>query len=184
MTHPPILRADQAFLLVIDIQEAFLPHIHEMDRVIERTGIMIDAARLLDLPMIVTEQYPKGLGATVEPIHRLLQGTAAHDKTTFSCWKDDKIQDAIRTLGRRHAILTGIETHVCVSQTALDLLTAGIVPFILADAVSSRRASDHDIALRRLLHAGAVITTAEAAAMELTASSKHPKFKEISKRIK
>lgn len=184
MNHDIKLSADKCLLLVVDIQEAFVPHIHEMPRVIERSRIMIEAAKLLGVPVITSEQYPKGLGRTVEPLQNALGDCRYYDKVTFSLCGDEALQQAIRDRRRKQCLLVGIETHVCISQTTLDLLAMDMEPYLLTDALSSRREGDHDVALRRLLHAGATLTTTEATIMEITRSSKHPQFKALSQLVK
>ena len=184
MRHQNLLSAENCLLLVVDIQEAFEPHISKIDRVIERSRIMIKAAGLLGIPVIVTEQYPKGLGSTVEPLRQLLQDCQPYEKTAFSCCSDDTINSAILVTGRKQILLVGIEAHVCISQTTHDLLAQNLQCHVAADAVSSRRQSDCRVALDRLARAGAIITTTEAAIMELTTHSRHEKFREISQLIK
>jgi nicotinamidase-related amidase len=178
------LDVDQSLLLVIDIQDAFTPHIQEMDRVVERSAIMVEAAQVLGLPIIVTEQYPKGLGRTVEALQQSLGNCRYYEKTAFSVMKELAIQEAIHRTGRKQIIIAGIETHVCVSQTAFHLLEDDFQVYIVADAAGSRRKLDHDTALERIRQAGAVITTTEAVIMEMTLTSKHPSFKQISTIIK
>ena len=185
MRHAQLLSAKQTLLLVIDIQEAFADHIFEMDRVIERSRILIEAAKLLDLPIIVSQQYPKGLGQTVETIRQALGDSADYlDKTAFSCGQDDSLVKAIEATGRKQVLLCGIETHVCVLQTAFDLLALDKRAYLAVDAVSSRNPADSQVALKRMFKAGVVSTTTEAAIMEMTISSKHPAFKAISRLIK
>jgi len=184
MRSDRLLAAEKCRLLVVDIQEAFAPHIHQMERVIERSRIMIEAAGLLEVPIIVTEQYPKGLGATVEPIREALGDCAYHQKTAFSCWQDQAIQEAILATGRRQILMVGIEGHVCIGQSAHDMLAAGLSCHLAVDAISSRRAADCEAALARVKDAGAFLSTTEAAIMEMTVSSKHRAFREISKLIK
>ena len=178
------LASHTTLLLVVDIQEAFVPHIHEMERVIERSRVMIRAARLLDVPIIASEQYPKGLGRTVEPIRQALGECRYFEKTAFSVWGDEALREAILQTGRPQVLLVGIETHVCIAQTALDLLAAGITPYLALDAISSRTARDADVARERLSRAGAIPMTVEAAILEMTVTARHPKFKEISRLIK
>ena len=179
-----MIDVEQSLLLVIDVQEAFVPHIQEMDRVVERSGIMVEAAKILGLPIIVTEQYPKGLGRTVDALQQSLGDCQYYEKTSFSVMKELAIHDAISRTARKQILVAGIETHVCVSQTAFHLLEDDFQVYILADAAGSRRKEDHDIALERVRQASAVITTTEAAIMEMTLTSKHPSFKEISTIIK
>ncbi len=184
MRHEHLLDSKKALLMVIDIQDAFTPYIYEMDRVVERTRIMIEAAKLLELPVLVTEQYPRALGSTVETLRATLGDICYFDKLTFSCCQDETIRSALIDSGRSQVILTGIESHICVQQTACDLIKMGMTPFLAADAVSSRRPFDADISRQRMQQTGVFVTTTEAALMEMLISSKHPAFKAISKLIK
>jgi nicotinamidase-related amidase len=184
MRHEKLLAADKCVLLVVDIQEAFAGHISELERVIERSKIMIQAARLLKVPMVVTEQYPKGLGRTLGPIQEALGDCQYYDKVTFSCCQDNSIKEILQNAGRSQVLIVGIETHVCIMQTAYDLLAMNLQPYIAVDAVGSRRESDRQVALQRLQQDGVVLTTTEAAIFEVAVSAKHPAFKEISKLVK
>jgi len=184
MPHRNLLSSSDCVLMVVDIQDAFQGHIPDLEQVIARSGIMIQAARLLEIPIIVTEQYPKGLGRTVEPLRNILGDCPYYDKLTFSCLGDEKIKAALSASQRSQLLLVGIETHVCLAQTAFDSLALGLKTFLAADAISSRRSADAQTALKRLRNAGAVITTTEAAILEMTKSSQHPRFREISKLIK
>ncbi len=179
-----MLSPDDSLLLVVDIQDAFTEHIHEMDRVIRRSALMIQAAGLLELPVVITEQYPKGLGRTVEAIQAVVGPLTCYDKVSFCCLQNDAIRDAILNASRSQILMVGIETHVCIAQTAFNALATGLQPFVAADAVGSRRPFDHDIALDRMRQAGVKVTTTEAAIMEMTVSSKHPAFKDLSRLIK
>jgi nicotinamidase-related amidase len=172
--------ADTA-LLVIDVQEKLLAKIPGADRLVQNVGFLIDAARLLDLPVLATEQYAKGLGPTIAPLAaRLPQRT---DKKAFSCCAVPEVLDALFRGGRPQVVLAGIEAHVCVQQTALDLLSQGFRVFIPGDAVESRAADDRKFALRRLERVGAVVTSAEACVFEWTGTADHPRFKEISRLV-
>ena len=184
MNDPKMLSADKCLLLVVDIQDAFLNHIEQMDQVIKRSRIMIEAAKLLDLPLIATEQYPQALGRTVKVLRDALGDIRYYDKVCFSCCGDETIKKAIIDSSRSQILMVGIETHVCVLQTAFNLLEMDKQVFIASDAVSSRRQNDTEIALHRLQQQGVIITTTETAIMEMTASSKHPAFREISRLIK
>jgi len=184
MRHEQLLSSDKALLMVIDIQEKFIPHIHEMERVVDRTKVLIEAAKLLQVPVVVSQQYPQGLGETVASIRQALsETTAIHDKTTFSCCQDDTLQEELQKHDRNQVILAGIEIHICVAQTAFDLLASGKQPYIAVDAVSSRKPADADVALKRMFKAGIISTTTEAAIMEMTVDSRHPAFKELSRII-
>jgi isochorismate hydrolase len=184
MRHNKLLSVDRSVLLVVDIQDAFAKHIHEMDRVITRSCVMIKAAQTLQLPVIVTEQYPDGLGETVAKVAEVLGQCTRYDKVAFSCCQDKAVKEALLATGRNQVLLVGIEAHVCILQTCYDLMALDLQPYVAVDAVSSRRPEDMRIAFDRLGNDNVVLTTTEAAIMEMTASSKHPAFREISKIIK
>ncbi|MBN1437262.1 MAG: isochorismatase family protein [Sedimentisphaerales bacterium] len=184
MPHKNLLNADDCLLLVADIQDAFLPHILNIERVIKRSQVAVQAAQVLELPIIVTEQYPQGLGRTVAPLQKTLAQIPYHEKLTFNCLSEPAIKQAILAANCHQVLIVGIEAHICVSQTAHALLAQGFTCHVAADAVSSRKQIDYDIALARMRHAGITITTTEAAVMEMTQSSRHPNFKAISQIIK
>ena len=184
MPSEMLLSQEKAMLLVVDIQDAFMNHIPKIEAVIERSRIMIKAAQLLKLPLVVTEQYPRGLGRTNDAVQKILGNVNYLDKVTFSCAQDGPINTAITDAARSQVVVVGIETHVCISQTAHDLLAMGLQPFVAADAVASRHKIDHKMALRRMRQAGIVITTTEAAIFELMVSSKNEVFREISRLVK
>lgn len=181
MTPPRLLAADSV-LVVVDVQDKLLAKMPTAASLVAAVGFVLDVANLLEVPVRATEQYPKGLGPTTADIaRRLPQPVPA--KTAFSCCGADGFADEVRTLNRRTVVLTGMETHVCVAQTALDLIEAGFRVFLPVDAVSSRFEVDHAAALRRLEHAGAVLTTAEAVAFEWVRDAAHPQFKAVSKLV-
>ena len=141
MRHEKLLSADKCLLMVIDLQEAFKAHIPGWERILERSRIMIEAAQLLDVPIIVTEQYPKGLGRTVDLLRKVLGECQYYEKVTFSSCQDETIRQALLSHERSQLLLVGIETHVCIGQTACDALSMGLQPFLALDAIGSR----HDI---------------------------------------
>ncbi|MFW5690155.1 MAG: isochorismatase family protein [Spirochaetota bacterium] len=171
-------------LLVIDIQERLLPVIDGAADVEARSSVAIAGARTLGVPVLATEQYPKGLGHTVAPIAGQLGDLAPVPKVRFSCCGVDAVDAELERLAPRTVLIAGIETHVCVMQTCLDLLERSITPVILADCVGSRHELDHRYALERLRAEGAVITTLEAALFELTGEAGTDEFKAISKLVK
>lgn len=184
MRHPDLLSAERSLVLVVDIQDAFAKSIKDLDRVIERSSVLIKAARLLDVPVVVTEQYPQGLGETVAPLREALGETARLAKVTFSCLQDEAVVAAVRATGRSQLVLVGIETHVCIAQTALDALALGLTPYLVLDALASRRRPDAEAALTRLTRHGIAATTVEAAIMEMTRTAKHAAFKDIARLIR
>ena len=177
--HPSVLSADEAFLVVIDVQERFRSVQKDFPRMIEGAVRLTRACRLLDLPILVTEQYPKGLGQTVPELQEVLGKREALEKTCFSSCGSEEFAKRLQDLGRRQALVCGIETHVCVSQTVHDLLQSGFTVHVAVDAVESRNALDREVALRKMERSGAILTTTEAAAFELLADARNPKFKEV-----
>jgi len=183
MTPPlPRLTAADSVLVVVDVQDKLLAKIPTAAALVRNVGFLLDAAALLGVPAVATEQYPKGLGpTTAELARRLPAGPPA--KTAFSCCGAAGFLADLRGRGRPNVVLAGMETHVCVLQTALDLLALDFRVYIPVDAVGSRYAIDHEQALRRLERAGAILTTAETCVFEWTGGSSHPKFKEVSKLV-
>jgi nicotinamidase-related amidase len=172
------MRLDPAttLLAVIDVQERLLAAIPDADRVVTRCERLAQAADLLDVRCVLTEQYPQGLGPT--PAGLATRLPAASTKMSFSCCGCAPFAAALAP-DVASVVLAGLETHVCVAQTALDLLARGLAVFVAVDAVASRHHLDHDVALRRLEGAGAVPTTSEAVLFEWCRSAEHPRFKEV-----
>ena len=165
-------------LLVVDVQEKLLPAIMQRERLIWNIRRLIDGANILGLPVAATEQYPKGLGPTVSTLTERLGQIPS--KLTFSCRECRDVFDHFRQRNVYKILVVGIETHVCVQQTVLDLLADGYRTFVAVDAVSSRNALDHETALRRMDSAGATLTTAESALFEWCEAAGTPEFKQIS----
>jgi len=173
----PRLSSANAVLLVIDIQEAFHGHIADLDRVIANAAVMCRAAAELALPVIVTEHYPQGLGRTVAPVREALpSGTPIFEKTRFSAFVPE-VANAIHRLGRPNALLCGLEAHVCVMQTALDLLASGVQSFHLTDAIGAGQPLQIPPAMRRIERAGSLPTGTLSAIYELMADARHPAFR-------
>jgi nicotinamidase-related amidase len=179
-----MLKRDEAVLVFIDVQGK----LHEMmdkkailDGNLER---MIRCAQLMEIPMVGTEQIPEKLGSTSEPFKSLLGEVPMIAKSAFSCYGEPKFMEAFNGLAKRQAILVGIETHVCVYQTALDLLEAGIEVFVVADAVSSRAPENKLLALQAMREAGAQILPTEAILFALLRDAADPHFKELLRLIK
>jgi len=177
-----ILNRDQAALLVIDVQERINAVMADQNH-LSRLEVLVAACRGLDVPVISSEQYPQGLGPTVGTLATAL-GTQPASKLTFSCTRDDSLRGVIENNGRHQIIVTGIETHVCVLQTVLDLLLLGYQVHVPHDAVNSRRPADKEWALHRMAAAGAVITSTESALFELLERCDTSDFKTIAKLIK
>jgi nicotinamidase-related amidase len=171
-----LLERDRAALVVIDVQESFRPYAAFAD-VASACSKLVQAARILEVPALVSEQYPKGLGHTAPELG--LAGERLIEKTVFSAARADGFDLA----GREQAIVCGIETHVCVSQTVHDLLARGVEVHVPADAVGSRHEIDYERGLERMERAGAVVSTVEAALFELLERAGTPEFKAVQKLI-
>jgi nicotinamidase-related amidase len=179
---PPRLTAQNSTLLVVDVQDKLLAVMPDAPGLIRDVGFLLDVANLLQIPVRATEQYPQGLGPTNAELVRRLKDERP-TKVDFSCCGAPGLLSEIRQLGRPNVVVAGMETHVCVLQTVLDLLADGLQVFVAADAVQSRFSVDHEVALRRMERAGAVLTTSETAAFEWLGGSDHPQFKGVSKLV-
>ena len=173
-------------LLVIDIQERLVKAMNEkiVENVIKNTGILIELSKVLGMPFLVTEQYRKGLGPTVEAISNRLGDSVVPEKLYFDCVKDDTIKKKIMDLNKKNIILTGIEAHVCVFQTAISLLTEGFNVVVASDAVSSRRKHDWKFSLKALDKSGAFIYPTETIAFLLLEKAGTPEFKKMAPMFK
>jgi len=177
------LVAADSMLLVVDVQDKLLAAIPEAGALVRDITFLAKAAKLLAVPVIGTEQYPKGLGPTAADVLPLLSQPPLA-KMAFSCLGSEPFADLLTTLTARQVVVVGIEAHVCVLQTVLDLIAAGREVFLPADAVRSRRPTDRETALRRCERAGAVLTTVETVAFEWLRGADHPSFKAVSQLVK
>lgn len=179
------IKKDDSVAVAIDIQTKLFPFIHENKSLEETTLKFIEGLKTLEIPMIVTEQYPKGIGPTLPSVKdRLGEAYKPIEKLAFSCCSEPAFMEALRQTGRKNVIVFGIETHVCVLQTVLDLIAEGYRPAVVADCVSSRKELDKQTALARMRQEGATVTTYESLLFELTEASGTPQFKAISKIVK
>ncbi len=171
---------EQAIALVVDYQEKLMPVMHEKEQLLRNSCILLEGLKVLDVPMVITQQYTKGLGMTVEAITEAA-GTAEYiDKIAFTAY--DAVKWKLR--GKKYVIVCGIETHICVLQTIIDLKAAGFVPVLVADCVSSRKESDKQIALDRARQEGAIVTTYESLLFELLKVAGTETSKKIQKLIR
>ena len=175
------LEAERTALLVIDVQEKLLPPIFQKEQLVRNSALLIRLAGILKMPVIMSTQYAKGLGNTVPEVASLLPDAVAIDKQMFSCFGSDVFCSTLKRLpgNRNTVLLCGMESHICVMQTALGALREGYVVHIASDAVSSRTEWNWRIGLERMRAAGAVISSTEMATYELLRSSAAPGFKEI-----
>jgi nicotinamidase-related amidase len=168
-------------LLVIDVQEKLMPKIQCRDALVRDILVLVEGAKLLGLPIWATEQYPKGLGFTLPALAEKLPPRA--DKLSFSCGQVPGLLEDMKEKGLKKILICGVEAHVCVQQTALDLLASGLKVFLAVDAVGSRHEEDKAVALRRMEQSGVILTTAEAALFEWAEKAGTPEFKAISRLV-
>jgi len=178
------IQKNDTLALVIDIQEKLFPHMSQKEELLNNILKLIKGLQLLEIPFILNEQYPKGIGHTVESIRELLKDKKVYEKFSFSCCKTDNTMEAIKNKNKKFVIVFGIETHVCVMQSVIDLLEAGFTPVLVTDCVSSRNPYNKEIALLRMQQEGVILSTCESLLFELCVSSKNKVFKEISKLVK
>lgn len=178
------ISAEASIGLVIDIQERLFPHIADRQALLDRTRLLVKGLHILGLPVLVTQQYTKVLGPTIPEIMDLFTDFSALEKRSFSCVDDAAIAGHLKASARKFVLIAGMETHVCILQTALDLKAAGYLPVVVTDCVSSRSPADKETALRRLASEGAILTGSESLLFELLRTSESPRFKEISNLVK
>lgn len=178
------LNSQNSLFLMIDVQEK-LVNMLEKSTISAKTSILAATTNVLEIPTIVTEQYPKGLGPTVEIIKSKISPNASYfEKTNFSALGQPEVLEAIKKSGKKQIIICGIEAHICVLQSAIDLTNEGYEVFVVKDACASRNKYEFKLSMERLKEAGAVITCVEMTIFELLGSAKHPKFKELQALIK
>ena len=176
-----ILEQENSLLLIIDLQEKLLNAVFNKELVLKNSKILIQAAKVLNLPKIVTEQYPQGLGESIEGVK---EKAITFEKVAFNALQDEKLLNKLKECGKKQIIIWGIETHICVYQTALALLNNGYNVTVVSDACGSRSEYEYNSALSCLLSYGAKIKTTEMILFELLKTAKHPNFKEIQALIK
>jgi len=179
-----MLSVDNSILLVIDVQEKLFRAIHQKEQLMDNLQRLIKGIKILEIPILLTEQYPQGLGATIPEIAQLLPDIRPLPKICFSCCGDEAFLQAFKKLNRKQVLIAGIESHVCVYQTAADLLTAGYEVYAVSDTISSRNEQNSDIGLKMMTQLGAKITSTEAALFELLKVAKGDKFKAISQIVR
>lgn len=184
--HPHILRREDALLVVIDMQEPFLRGIHDRERLLSNVRLLIQAAAILKVPMLPTVQYAERMGGLVPDVAQALPADVCDplDKLCFSGAGSADFQSALAALGRRQILLCGVETHICVSQTALDLAAQGYQVHVAADAVSARSLEKHKLGMERMRDSGVLPCASEAAVYELLREAGTPEFKEILNLVK
>lgn len=179
-----ILNKEDAVLLVVDIQEKLAVVMKERENVVRNCQHLIELAKMANIPIVVTEQYPKGLGRTVPELHSALPAYQPVEKTAFNCCGEPAFLPELKKFGKKQVIISGMETHICVLQTTLGLLKEGYVPHIVQDAVCSRTKENWKTGIAMMRDAGAVVTCTETALFQLLKAAGTPEFKMVSQRIK
>jgi nicotinamidase-related amidase len=175
---------EQAAGLIIDIQEKLLPHMHLADQLEKNCQKLISGLAILNIPMITSEQYPKGLGPTSASISTLIPDFNPIEKIAFSCCRHDKFRHTLRDLGKRVIIICGVESHVCVLQSVIDMVELGYQPVVVEDCISSRKESDKLTAISRMKGERVIVTSFESVLFELCQEAGTVNFKKISKLVK
>jgi nicotinamidase-related amidase len=185
MRHPSLLDPERALVLVIDVQEAYRGVLHGWDDVLRHVEVLLRGASLLGVPVLVTEQYPKGLGRTAAEARRWLpENTPILEKLSMSCCGSEPFVERLHASGRRQVVVAGIETHACVNQTVHDLLALGYEVHVARDTTSSRRSAFVAPAWERMLRAGALPTSVEQSLLELVRTAESPHFRELQRLLK
>lgn len=175
---------EETCCVVVDYQEKILPAMAEKEQLIENSVKLLEGLKILEIPVMVTAQYAKGLGLNVPEI-REAAGTEEYcDKKSFSIYEDEGARAKLESFGRKNVILCGIEAHICVLQSIMGLVEAGYQPILIEDCVSSRKLHDKEISIERARVEGAIVTTYESLLFELTGGAGHEKFKQISNLVK
>ncbi|MBN2457337.1 MAG: hydrolase [Sedimentisphaerales bacterium] len=179
-----MLRIQDCSLVVVDVQGKLAQLMYEKEPLFKNIQILIKAVKILQVPILWCQQCPEALGPTVPEIARLLSANEPINKASFSCWPNREFNDHLKSLSGNQVLICGIETHVCIYQTAIDLLQAGYEVNVVADAVSSRTIENKNIGLEKIKAAGAKFTSTEMVIFELLKTAEHPRFKEIVRLVK
>lgn len=184
MRHSRLLSSSEAILLIVDVQEGFRKHISEFAELSRNISILVEASKILKVPVIVTEQYPQGLGHTVTEISACLGEHKRYEKSCFSCCRSQNFMVGLASENRKQVIVCGIEAHVCVNQTVHDLLESGYQPHVVTDAISSRSHKNKEIGIKKVYAAGAVLSSVETALFEMLVESGTEAFKAVQRLVK
>lgn len=183
MAETGILKKGKTAFIIIDVQERLMPVVVNNTEVFENVNRLIEGSKILNVPLLITEQYPKGLGKTCAEVN-IPEGQEVIEKVCFSCLLSDPVNEKLKSMGIEQVVLAGVESHICVLKTALDALNSGLQVHVVADAVSSRKEYSKQIALERMRQAGAFIATTEMILFQLMDAAGTEEFKQISKLIR
>lgn len=184
MRHPRILDSQQAALLIVDVQESFRKQLKDLDLLTRNITILAEAAKILKIPVLLSEQYPQGLGKTIAEITACLGEHKYFEKTSFSCCQSKGFLEELESFGRKQVIVCGIEAHVCVSQTVHELMANGYTVHIIKDAIASRFERNKDLGWEKMVASGAVPSSVEMALFEMLAESGTEPFKAVQRLVK
>lgn len=179
-----LLERDKSALVIIDVQEKLFPYVKNQIHLQKNISKLTETAKLLGLPIIITEHYPKGLGRTMPSVSDLVKDAVMIEKTSFGCCGDDGFNKAVKKTARKQIILCGIETHICVAQTAIGLKNGGYDVYLVSDAASSRNETDAETAIERMKGEGIIVSTTEALMYELMQDASDPLFKKFLQIVK
>ncbi len=182
--HPAILTKENTVLVIVDVQEKLLPYVKDKEVVVENLRMLIRFADIMDLSILLTEHYPKGLGRTVPEIKEVLKEYEPMEKVIFSCFGSEAFRSRLKELGVKTLMMAGIESHICVEQTTLDAMNAGYDVHVIADAISSRTPRNLEIGIEKMRQFGAVISSTEMAMYEIMERADTKEFKEVLKLVK
>ena len=174
-----LLDKENTCVILVDLQEKLTPKVQDAQRVISKCDWILRIAKECNIPILITEQYPKGLGSTLAPLNTAVPHEDVIAKIHFSCWKNEEFKKKLKHIGKKQCVLIGIETHVCILQTALDLKGAGFQVFTVVDAVSTRDPKDHKYGLKRMAANGVELITSEMAVFEWLERADTPLFKNV-----
>lgn len=184
MTKQGLISKEGTVLIVIDVQEKIFPHISDKEGILKNIEKLIRFAEIMKIPILLTEQYPKGLGCTIPEVKKLIPQIQPIERMEFGCFGSEKFKESLKKLEVQTLILTGIETHICISQTAIEGVDLGYRLCVVSDAVSSRNLDDKAVGLDRLRESGVTIVSTEMLIYELLKKAGTPEFKETLKLIK
>jgi nicotinamidase-related amidase len=179
-----LLSREESALAIIDVQEKLFPLIYDKEKVLENLKKLIQFAKIVGMPIILTEQYPSGLGRTISEIKEILPDAQIIEKVEFSCFGSEKFRDVLRDLDVKNLIVAGIETHICIAQTAIEGVSNGYRVCVVSDATSSRRLEDKNIAIERMKQNNVIVASTEMLIYELLRRAGTQEFKETLKLIK
>ncbi|HEY9787590.1 MAG TPA: hydrolase [Candidatus Obscuribacterales bacterium] len=184
MRHPQLVSQSEAILLIVDVQESFRKHIQDFANLTRNISIMVEASKILKVPVFVTEQYPQGLGNIVSEIAACLGDHKRFEKSCFSCLGSQEFVNEVQDFGRKQILVTGIEAHVCVSQTVHDLIAHDFQVHLISDAIASRSQKNRDIGMEKMVGAGAIPSSVETALFEMLVESNTETFKAVQRLVK